>query len=381
MEPRPRILIIDDEEVVLDSCTQILEGKGFELATAMNGEQGLRLVREFHPDLAFVDLKMPGLSGFDVLNQIREHDPSLVAVVITGYSTIGSAVEAMKSGAYDFLPKPFTPDEFRVITQRGLEKRRLVLETLALRQERDLLQQHFAAIVSHELKAPLGAVQQNLYALGQELSGAFTPEQETRFERMTASIDVLLKLIHSWLRAYSTDLEAIADSFRPLSLAQVIPKAVESVEPHARRKDVKIVTSIEDGLAAVDGDEGTLVEALINLLGNAVKFSRLGGQVRVEASAADGAVQIVVIDQGIGIAAEDLPLVLKALRPGRAGPDGERGSGLGLAITRRIVEAHHGTIAVASEPGKGTTFTIHLPGSGSSRTSQATPDGTGATDP
>ncbi len=381
MEPKPRILLVDDEEVVLDSCTRILEGKGYELALAANGEEGLRLVREFHPDLVFVDLKMPGLSGFDVLTKIREHDSSIVAVVITGYSTVGSAVEAMKSGAYDFLPKPFTPDEFRLITQRGLEKRRLVLETLALRQERDLLQQHFAAIVSHELKAPLGAVQQNLYALAQDLAPALTPEQTARLERMTASIDTLLKLIHGWLRAYSTDLSSIAASFRPLSLATVIHKAVESVEPHASRKDVEIVSSIEEGLALVDGDEGTLVEALVNLLGNAVKFSRLGTQVRVQASSAADQVQIAVIDRGVGIAAEDLPLVLRSLRPSTAGTEGERGSGLGLAITRRIIDAHRGTVEVASEPGKGTTFTIRLPASGSSRDGQATPDGTGATTP
>ena len=120
---------------------------------------GLDLIQEFHPDLVFVDLKMPGLSGLEVIEKIHEYDPTIVTIVITGYATVSSAVEAMKQGAYDFLPKPFTPDELRLIAQRGVEKRKLVLETIALRREKELLRENFAAIVSHELKSPLGAVQ------------------------------------------------------------------------------------------------------------------------------------------------------------------------------------------------------------------------------
>ena len=361
VENESRLLIIDDEDVVLDSCTQILEGGPYRLATAKDGEMGLRLVQEIQPDLVFVDLKMPGLSGFEVLERIQVADPSIVTVVITGYATVSSAVDAMKRGAYDFLPKPFTPDEFRLITQRGLEKRKLVLETMALRREKALLQEHFAAIVSHELKSPLGSVQQNLFALSQELAGSLTEYQSARLERMKSSIDVLLKLIHTWLRAYSADLEGIQQTFGPLAVGDVIAKAIEIVQPHAVRKDVEIRPTIEGALPSVSGDEGTLVEALVNLLGNAVKFSRLGGLVNVAASKDGPKVVITVADQGVGIAREDLPFVLGGFHVGRPGPEAERGSGLGLAITRRIVEAHRGSISARSELGKGSTFTIHLP--------------------
>ncbi len=361
MENESRLLIIDDEDVVLDSCAQILEGGPYQLATAKDGQTGLGLVEGLRPDLVFVDLKMPGLSGFEVLERIHASDPSIVTVVITGYATVGSAVEAMKRGAYDFLPKPFTPDEFRLITQRGLEKRRLVLETMALRREKELLQEHFAAIVSHELKAPLGSVQQNLFALSQELAGSLNEKQQARLERMEASVDVLLKLIHTWLRAYSTDLEGIRRSFQPVNVGEAISKAIEVVQPHAVRKDIEIEASAEKDLPSVMGDEGTIVEALVNLLGNAVKFSRLGGEVNVVAAREGTDVVISVADHGVGIAREDLPFVLGGFHVGRPGPEAERGSGLGLAITRRIIEAHQGTIAVRSELGKGSTFTIRLP--------------------
>src|SRR5512136_135920 len=184
METKAKILIIDDEEVVLDSCIQILKGSGYNLATASNGSQGLQLLHEFQPDLVFVDLKMPGISGFEVLDKIHEMDPTIVTVVITGFATVGSAVDAMKKGAYDFLPKPFTPDEFRLITRRSLERRRLTLEAISLRREKELLREQFASIVSHELKAPLGAVQQNLFVLEYELASVLNEEQKGKLERL-----------------------------------------------------------------------------------------------------------------------------------------------------------------------------------------------------
>jgi NAD(P)H-flavin reductase/ActR/RegA family two-component response regulator len=119
----PKILVIDDEEVVLDACLAILAGAGYETATATSGEEGLRLAKEISPDVVFVDVKMPGISGLEVLERLRSADPTVVAIVITGYATVSLAVDAMKRGAFDFLPKPFTPDEFREMTRRGLERR------------------------------------------------------------------------------------------------------------------------------------------------------------------------------------------------------------------------------------------------------------------
>ena len=163
--PSGRLLLIDDEEVVLDSCQAILEGTDYEVAVAHRGAEGLQKVGEFGPDVVFVDLKMPGMSGMEVLEQLHALDPTIVSIVFTGFATIESAVDAMKRGAYDYLPKPFSPDDFRAMIRRGLEHRRLVVETTALRREREALRENFAAIVSHELRSPLGAVQQNLFVL------------------------------------------------------------------------------------------------------------------------------------------------------------------------------------------------------------------------
>jgi signal transduction histidine kinase len=358
---QPKILIIDDEEIVAESCIQILEGSNYAIVTATDGTRGLKLVQEFQPDLVFVDLKMPGISGFEVLGKISGTDPTIVTVVITGYATVSSAVEAMKKGAYDFLPKPFTPDEFRLITRRGLEKRRLVLETIALRREKEMLREQFAAIVSHELKAPLGAIQQNLWGLTAELASQLTEEQKNRLERLKTRIDDLMKLIHTWLRVMSADVKKIRENFQPTSIATVIAKAIESVQPHATRKDIQIVAEGVEPARFVQGDEGTLVEAVVNIVNNAVKYSRMGTPIRVKVEEKEGNVLISVTDQGVGISKEDLPFIFEDFFRAKSGEAVEKGSGLGLALTRRIIEAHGGTISAESELGKGSTFVIRLP--------------------
>jgi len=361
MDNRPRILIIDDEEVVLDSCTLILEGGEYDVATATNGSRGLELVEEFKPDLIYVDLKMPGISGFEVLDKVREIDPTITMMVITGYATVASAVDAMKKGAYDFLPKPFTPDEFRLITRRGLERRRLMLEAIALRREKEMLRENFAAIVSHELKSPLGAVKQNLYVLMSELSGVINDNQKARLERMMVRIDDLLKLIHSWLRVLSVDIEKIKENFTPLAVPAVIAKAVESVEPHAVRKDIRIVTQIDPALELFAGDEVSVVEALINIIGNAIKYSYPGKEVVVSARQAGEYIELTVTDSGVGISKEELPRLFGDFYRGQAGQSVEDSHGLGLTISRRIIEAHRGTLSAESEPEKGTRMIIRLP--------------------
>jgi signal transduction histidine kinase len=361
MERTPRILIIDDEEVVLDSCKQILRKDDYKLSTVSNGELGLQMLHEFEPDLVFVDLKMPGLSGFDVLKKIREVDPNIVSIVITGYSTVSSAVEAMKNGAYDFLPKPFTPDEFRLITSRGLDRRKLVLETIALKREKEMLKEHFAAVVSHELKSPLGAVQQNLYLLEDELSEKLNDDQKRHIERMKSKINDLINLIHTWLRVITVDVNKLKENFQELSIETVVSKAVENIQPQATRKDIEIISSLNGTPSLIIGDEGTLVEAIGNLLGNAVKFSRVGSQINIRAEVKEGYLAISVADSGIGISKEDLPYIFEDFFTGDTGQKVEKSSGLGLAITRRIIEAHNGSISVSSELGQGSTFTIKLP--------------------
>jgi len=361
MKSTPKILIIDDEEIVLDSCTHILKSSGYQIITAHDGMTGVETMKQENPDLIFVDLKMPGISGLEVLEKIQEYDATIVPIVITGFATVSSAVEAMKKGAYDFLPKPFTPDEMRLITRRAIDKRKLVLETIMLRKEKEMLREQFAAIVSHELKSPLGAVQQSLFGLVSDLEETLSEAQKNKIQRLQSRISDMIKLVNTWLRAISVDISTIRENFGPTSVAETIAKAVESCQPHAIRKDISIKTSLKQPLATVNGNEVTLVEALVNIIGNAVKYTQMGGQVAILAKAEGNNVLIEVKDNGVGISAEDLPHIFDDFYVGKTKPENERRSGVGLAITKRIIEAHDGSITVDSELGKGSSFVIQLP--------------------
>lgn len=135
MDKKANILIIDDDETILDSCRQVLEKEGHKVKTAKNGKEGLRLVDEDFFHLVFCDLKMPGMDGMDVVRQIKEKNPEVPVVVITGFGSIESAVAAMKEGAFHYMSKPFSPHELRVITEKALENRKIVLENIYLRNE------------------------------------------------------------------------------------------------------------------------------------------------------------------------------------------------------------------------------------------------------
>jgi signal transduction histidine kinase len=361
MADKEKILIIDDEEIVRDSCIQILAKGNYKIVTAQNGEEGLEMLDSFQPDLALVDLKMPGLSGYEVLERIHEYDPTIVTIVITGFATVDAAVESMKKGTYDFLPKPFKPDELRLIVQRGLERRELILETVALRREKEMLREQFAAIVSHELKSPLGAVQQSMYGLASDLEDKLSDEQKSKIERLQSRIADLIKLVNTWLRAISVDISTIRENFEPISIVETITKAVENVQQHAVRKDIAIETSIEESLNPINGNEVTLVEAIVNIIGNAVKYTQMGGHISINAKKEKDNILIAIQDNGVGIAKEDIPHLFDDFYVGKTKPEGERRSGVGLAITKRIIEAHDGSISVDSELGKGSTFVIRLP--------------------
>lgn len=120
MEP-PKILVIDDEEISRVSCERILRRLGVKVRLVGTGREGLDILMREPQDLVLVDLKMPEMDGMEVTRRIRELDPDIVTIIITGYATIESAVTVMKEGAYDYLPKPFTPDELLIVVRRGLE--------------------------------------------------------------------------------------------------------------------------------------------------------------------------------------------------------------------------------------------------------------------
>ncbi len=133
--PNPTILVVDDEMIVCESCKRILDEDGYEVETALSGKEAIEKMRHDPFDIVITDLKMPGIDGMEVLRTIRKEYPDAIVIMITGFSTVDTAVEAMKLGAFDYIPKPFTPDEVSIVVKKAIEKKSLLLENIYLRQE------------------------------------------------------------------------------------------------------------------------------------------------------------------------------------------------------------------------------------------------------
>jgi len=134
--PEFQVLVVDDERDIRDGCERILIRKNCQVSKATNGMEALDLIEKTPFDIMLLDLKMPGMDGMEVLLRIREVRPETLVIVITGYATIETAIEAMKRGAYDFIPKPFKPDQLRIVVDRAMEKKRLTDEAERLDRER-----------------------------------------------------------------------------------------------------------------------------------------------------------------------------------------------------------------------------------------------------
>ena len=362
LEKKSVILVIDDEESMRDSCSQILKKDGFLSDTAKDGSAGLEKIEKNKPDLVLIDLKMPGISGMEVLEKIKEIDPNIIPVVITGYSTVESAVEAMKRGAYDFLPKPFTPEELRIIIRRGLERRKLILETESLQKEKKLIEENFITMVSHQLRSPLVAIQQYFEVILAGMVGKVQEKPKEMILRSRNRLEGLLNLINDWLDVARLDSGQIVDNIEPLSLKKVIKKIIEDMRPLTQDDNISLELGSCSENDLVQGDKETLEQVFSNLITNAIRYNKPKGKVVITIKENNDFISAEVKDTGIGIAKEHLPFIFDQFYRVKRGEDHKiKGTGLGLSIAKKIVEAHGGSVRVSSELGKGSSFTVLLP--------------------
>lgn len=357
------IVVIDDDYAMRLSCRKILEKSGFKVETFEDGVQGLEGVARLKPGLVVVDLKMPGMSGLEVIGRVHAIDPDIILVVITGYATIDTAVEAMKSGAYDFLPKPFSPEELRLIVNRGFERRRLVLEGRQYEMERALLKRRFVTFVSHQLQTPLVAVHQYLDVL-KHLGDHpdVSAKREEWIDRCLQRIEAMQVMVKEWLELSAAESESLVRSRERVDLKEVIGDVFAANRHHAEAEQVSLECDLPEDGCAVAGDRHCVATLFDNLITNAIKYNRPGGKVTVAVGLSDGEVTVSVADTGIGIPEKYIPFLFDEFF--RVKGDAARktsGSGLGLAICRKIVLEMGGHISVESKVNAGSVFRVSLP--------------------
>lgn len=359
---RPSVLVIDDEEVIRDGCAHILTGDGYRVELADNGEKGIVIAKTLSPDIVLLDIRMPGMNGLEVIQQILKDNPQTIVIIITGYATIEYAVQSMKNGAFDFLPKPFTPNDLRLMINRGLEKKHLLEEMERLRAERKRLSEYFTSIVSHQLRTPIAAVSQYFEVLLGGMAGEIPGEAQRILNRANLRLHELMELIEDWLSLARFDPEKIKRENKTIDINKILKNQIEFLSPLMKEKGIKVKLECSDKAPTIIGDERHFSEVVSNLLSNAIKYNRNDGKISVCVQVDDGRCHIRFEDTGIGIPKEHQPFIFNEFYRVKTDETREiRGTGLGLTIVKKIIEAHGGSIEVESELGKGSIFKVSLP--------------------
>jgi two-component system, sensor histidine kinase and response regulator len=363
-----KILVIEDAPSIRGNILDLLDAEGFTTSGAENGVKGLQLIREGQlPALIICDIMMPELDGYGVLEELRK-DPATSAIpfiFLTAKADRSDLRRGMELGADDFMTKPFTREELlKAISSRLTRAQAVRVSTEAGFEQ---LKQQIGTMLAHELRTPLTAVM-GYTDLALEDIQTLPPEQLLNFlqqikqgsARLARLVEDLLLLAQIDTGQTDRDFQATVKPCR--DLADVIDRTLEVYQSAAHAQGLHIETEIEANLPAVNLSPPLFATAFGHVLTNSLKFSKgQAASVTVTARRAGAGVDIAVIDHGVGIAADEIPLLFKRFYQVNRAQSEQQGAGLGLTIAQALIRKHGGDIQVESVLGSGSTFTLHLP--------------------
>lgn len=367
-----RVLVVDDEPGMRRGAARVLgatrlrlpdiEGEvAFETEEAADAETGLALFEAHPPDLLLLDHKLPGMQGLELLERVAGAGSDTLVVMVTAYATIETAVTATKRGAFDFLAKPFTPEELRGTVQKAARHLLLQREARRLAKERREVRFQFVSVLAHELKAPLAGVEGYLRLLKERV---VTGQEEARYDevldRSLARVEGMRKLILDLLDLTRLESGQMARRVEPVDLRAAAERALETARPAAAALGLRLALEAPpDALfPAVPAEVDILLN---NLVSNAVKYNRPGGSVAVRVSCGEGRARLEVEDTGIGLTPEERERLFgEFVRIKNERTVGIPGTGLGLSIVKKVADLYGGTIEVHGAPGEGSRFAVTL---------------------
>ncbi len=350
------LLLVDDNEDNLRMLSLRLNRRGYEVALATSGPKALDMLEKQKYDLVLLDIMMPDVDGFEVLERIRKEYSiaDLPVIMATAKDESQDIVRALKLGANDYVTKPI---DFAVLVARV--QTHLTLKNLSQ------LKDEFLRIASHDLKNPLWSVQTAAQMIEElvPVGGTMTEQASKMFGMISRQATEMQRIISDFL-----DFQAIEDgqlilTLAPTDLNEIARAAVEINIDYAARKGIALELALTEAMPPLRVDPARLSQVIQNFVSNAIKFSPKGsGEVVVRTQVEPGAVLVEVADCGPGLRDEDMKRVFgKYARLSNRPTGGEKSSGLGLAICRQMVELHGGQIGVRNNPGQGATFWFALP--------------------
>jgi signal transduction histidine kinase len=354
MEKDIRILIVDDEDIVHKSCRRILQGGSYAIDSVYSAEEALEKLDVNSYDIIISDLIMHGMDGMEFLHIIKERRIDVTVIIFTGYATAETARKALKMGAFDYIPKPFTPEEFMDVILNAVESRKNNPNSQML----DLM-----AIVSHELKSPVSVVQTTAATLYGGYLGNLEPKQQEIVEKIIRNCQYLEDIIRSYIDLAKVELDNIESFAKDIDfVADVIKPVVDIPENNDNYRRMNLVTDMPASLI-ISADPNLLKIVVTNLVSNAIKYGKDDTDIIIALADEGDSARFSVYNEGVGISSDDIKTTLfnKFARLKQKGTEGVKGTGLGLYMCKKIVEKHKGRIFAESQESLWVKFTVVLP--------------------
>jgi signal transduction histidine kinase len=367
-----KVMVVDDEPGIRSGVVRILSGfhvtypfmdedYSFEVSQAASGEESIELLEKEKPDIILLDNKLPGMQGVEVLEYIRKKNYDIVVAMITSYASLDIAVRATRDGATDFIPKPFTPQELKSSIENITKQLYLRRITHRLKQEGKKIRYQFLSVLSHELKAPLNALEGYLRMMQEKQSGEKIDDYAVAIDRSLHRIQGMRNLIMDLLDFTKIRLERKEEKIQEIDLESLASAAMVTVQPYAIQMEVNLKLDVRSK-AVIMADPDDIEIVFNNLLSNAVKYNKFGGKAEITIDSSETEAIIVISDSGIGIRQEDTEnLFTEFVRIKSEKTKNITGSGLGLSIVKKVIEMYKGSVTVESKPDIGSVFTVRIP--------------------
>src|SRR6266436_2495752 len=362
MEPAPlcsvmatqgNILIVEDEAGPALALKMILKPY-YEVYTAERGDAALAILNSTPIDVITLDLRMPGLAGMPLLAKLKEHDPDIEVIVITGYGSLETAVESINLKVFAYVAKPFDVLEILETTKRALQKRRNLQRLRHIKEE-------FFANLTHEFRTPLSAIMGYSSILLDEHGGTLTSDQRHALDRIQSNSHDLLSCVEGIFFLAALEAGEIPVTPWTFDARQILTAIVARHDATFRAKGIALQIGDCPALP-IRSDEEKIVKIVETLLLNALKFTA-EGSVTIDAGVLpDATLEIRVRDTGIGMRPDEVQEVLEGFK--QADPTARkrfRGIGLGLRLVTRLTESIGGNLDVVSTLGAGSEFIVRVP--------------------
>ena len=364
-----RIFIVDDNDINLDLIASVLERRGYDVHTAVNGVEALQRVHDVDPELILLDINMPQMTGYEVCEHLKQDErvADVPVIFISAMDDLRNVVKGFDVGGVDYITKPFKAKEViaRVNSQLQIYRAKKQIELMRERDRHqfrliDQMRQQFIGSATHDLKNPLFIIGGYVDMLATNPPVANDPESMEFIEAIRRGIDKMQTLVFDMLDLLEAEKQQEL-TIDVHDLAQIVQDNLRDMRVRADDKNISFAITADAPLwVSLDADK--IARVLDNLASNAIKYTPENGHVRVDVRDGGDYVTIVVQDTGLGIPEEMLTtLFMPFERVNTAEHKAQEGTGLGLSIVKAIVEQHGGTIAVESTLGVGSSFIVTLP--------------------